>query len=710
MSLDSFIGSLTSRYRGFRTRRSKIKQPNLRAYGSLHQDLHGLGAGEHSYYGAFNSAHHFTLKNPVMIETMISNTNGESVLQTLKPYTEPRADKDSSDRYPPPSCDEGTRIQIRTKLLESLQNPNRRFNMTWLRGSAGTGKSAVAQTFAQECEARNYYGGGYFFSRPRGWNKYRTVIPSIAYQLALHCPAYKSALTSQLTNDPQLLDKSPPVQFKQLIIHPFLTIQASHRHRRDASLGPFLVVLDGLDECETKSAQCELIELIADAVRVHKDLPIVWLICSRPEEHLQYAFAEVVECGREELVIDADCVEDVKRFLRGGLAEIRAKNRSAVPSEWPSEYEFNIVERAVNGLFVFGSAVLKEIAESADPVRRLSSLLSFLKGLEGASTAGRLHALDSFYTRILEEVPETIFPTTWHILAVFIHMPWRHKLGSTQALCNFFRIDQVTFYAALRQLHSVISIPAPKDAGETPLEFYHTSFEDFLLDHQRSGKFYISRQKALVEVIKSILFWHEFDSVHFHATPGLVRFNDGHDSEHEPLPNLTWVSQRHKAVMSGEILDYAGDLFICFDLFEALDETMLEPDLLSFIHNMDFRYINLGCLPELFLGLFLPWVYQQDHSSGFLRTETCDDIDHCLLSYMKMVIEVPAQSVTLPNVYDSWSDQSRNVPFAEYFFIGRGSKSIIIWNQSRDDDIEFRALNCDREPTPELIAEFRRSW
>uniref|UniRef100_A0AAD5VFV3 Nephrocystin 3-like N-terminal domain-containing protein n=1 Tax=Leucocoprinus birnbaumii TaxID=56174 RepID=A0AAD5VFV3_9AGAR len=478
--------------------------------------------------GSFYKAKNVVINQATMIENAILSASGNLNLEALMPYTDPRAYVDSSARHPPPRCHPDTRKHILKKLTMAFNDPDRPFNMIWLRGPAGTGKSAVAQTFVKESQVLGRHSASYFFSRPRGWNKYITVIPSLVYQLAVNCPPYRNLVTNAIASDPQILDQSPPVQFERLIIHPFRTIQ-THNNSHDRILIPFLIALDGLDECESEEAQCELVDMIANAVRDHKDLPLFWLICSRMEEHLQNAFAEVVECGpvcgQETLAIDAECRDDVERLLRSEFAKIRSKYRSSVPRNWPSESEFGIVARAVSGLFIFGSTVMKDIGASAhtNPVQRLQVLISFLKNVEQTAATNPLEALDAFYAHILSDVPETVFPTTWRILAFFIYMPKDkyhiiEKPSSAQALANFLDLDQASFYTALRQLHSVISIPTPKDAFTTPLQFYHASFQDFLLDPQHSGKFFISKQKALVAVLKSILFWNESDSVRFHST------------------------------------------------------------------------------------------------------------------------------------------------------------------------------------------------
>lgn len=446
-----------------------------------------------------------------------------AVLEHLEPHTLPDASMDSSARHPPPKCHPGTRVRIVTTLESWVNNDNRLWSMIWLHGPAGTGKSAVAQTFAEYCAERGRLGASYFFSRLNNRNKAEPVIPTLAYQLAVCLPEYKSILTIQLVNDPHLLQKAPPVQFRKLIIEPLsiLQIQQCEQIRK-----PFVIILDGLDECEGEDAQREFIKMISEVVRLKKDFPLLWLICSRSEAHLKHTFSKIAECGREELVIDADCKDDVDRYLRDGFAAIQADYSEFTPSTWPFEGQLAEVLFAVSGLFIFGSTVLKYVSDPTygNPVSRLNSLISFLKDADGVGTHNPLETLDLLYSRILSDIPGDVFPTTWRILAHSIHIPklperdWtRERLTSAQALCSFLRIDQSAFYGALRKLYSVVEVPIPAEAGKVPLRFYHASFGDFLADVNRSGKYVVDEQRARIDIAKACLFWHELDATLFHA-------------------------------------------------------------------------------------------------------------------------------------------------------------------------------------------------
>ncbi|KAF9448008.1 hypothetical protein P691DRAFT_653590, partial [Macrolepiota fuliginosa MF-IS2] len=285
-------------------------------------------------------------------------------LEHLAPHTEPGAAMDSSARDPPPKCHPGTRLKIGAKLQTWLDNYDRPWNMIWLHGPAGTGKSAVAQTFAEHCYDRGRLGAAFFFSRPNERNKPKTVIPTLAYQLAVHCRGFNASLTDQLAGDPQLLTKAPRIQLRKLIIEPLLALQTQEHERIKE---PFMIILDGLDECEGEEPQLEFVSMISEAAQL-KNLPLLWLICSRPEAHLEYSFSMysfsmVAYCGREELLLDKESRDDADRYLRDELARIKNEYAYSMPKFWPSEDQFNQLSQFTSGLFIFASTGTKYIGD-----------------------------------------------------------------------------------------------------------------------------------------------------------------------------------------------------------------------------------------------------------------------------------------------------------------------------------------------------------
>jgi hypothetical protein len=152
---------------------------------------------------------------------------------------------DLSDRVPPPRCHEGTREKIQNILIQWLESQFRKWNIIWLYGPAGTGKSAIAQTFAEYCTSVDRLGAAFFFSRANGRNDPKTVVPTIAYQLGVACVEYKSIIAELIANDPLVLKKSPRAQFTDLIAGPFLRLK-KNGHR--VTWEPLVIILDGLDE------------------------------------------------------------------------------------------------------------------------------------------------------------------------------------------------------------------------------------------------------------------------------------------------------------------------------------------------------------------------------------------------------------------------------------------------------------------------------
>lgn len=344
---------------------------------------------------------------------------------------------DSSARHPPPQCHPKTRKSVRQRLRTWSSNDQRRWKMVWLHGPAGTGKSAVAQSFAKDCRARNCLGGAFFFSRLKGFDKPLCVTPTLAYQLAINIPGYKNTLTQILANDPAVLQMAMHIQFKKLIVEPFSMIKS---HYPSDSQRHYTIVLDGLDECEEEDAQCEIIEMINEAIRLRSDLLLVWLICSRPECHLKMTFSRAglrIHCGKEELLIDRETREDVDRYLRDGLQETYGRYRDVLSRSeaWPEQHIFLRISRPVSGLFILAFTALKYVGdpEVANPDAQLTCLLSFF---EGASHLGNNppFALDTFYTQILSAVPIRILSVTMLILYICIQCGANSKrcLRSTQ--------------------------------------------------------------------------------------------------------------------------------------------------------------------------------------------------------------------------------------------------------------------------------------
>jgi hypothetical protein len=400
---------------------------------------------------------------------------------------------------------------MRTDLTVWFDDPKRKTKGIWLEGPAGTGKTAVAQTFAEWCFEQGCLGAAFFFSRPNGRNKFETVIPTIAYQLAKQLPAYERHLVRIIVHDPTILETTPRTQFKKLIIEPFTL---SHYRSRPFTNKNLLVLLDGVDECHGVDGQRGLIEMVREILRLAIDLPLLWLVVSRPEPHFQYIFAQSdfpILCHHRKLLIDAQTREDVEKFLRDKFNDMQHKLCGSADESWPSPHQFMKLVRYADGSFLLATAMSNYIGHpDFSPNERLVDFLAFMDGAKRVTSINPLETLDLVYTRILLDVPTALMPTTRRILCHLLYKsnPVLHSL-TTQELANVSCLNRPDFYAAVRPLYSVLDLPAPADAAEYCVRMYHASFKDFLASPARSGRFFISEQEVQTEFSRSALFWYD---------------------------------------------------------------------------------------------------------------------------------------------------------------------------------------------------------
>ncbi|XP_006457922.1 hypothetical protein AGABI2DRAFT_215957 [Agaricus bisporus var. bisporus H97] len=568
------------------------------------------------------------------------------------------------------------------------------WKMLWVRGSAGTGKSAVAQSFADSCEEKEILGASYFFSRTAGRDKLETVVPTLVYELARSVPEYRYFIEHRLAKDRILLRNSPSVQFRKLIVEPFANLQ------RERPRKPIVVILDGLDECKGEDAQREILELITDAIRTNPDLPLRWLIFSRPEAHLKNAFSPMSECGREELIIDTECRENVERYVKDRLVKIKAAYNDMIPADWPPQDKLEELLDAVSGLFIFASTCLNYIGgpTEADPISQLDSLLSFLRRSQGVVSRNPLAALDLLYFRILQDIPPDVFETTRKILS---HMCYQtmfdrwHSLDSAQAVCNFLRLDQRAFYKAMRGLYSAMGIPEPEDAAKSQLRFYHASFQDFLLDPHRSGNFVIGKYKAQAIFLQSLIYWMDVNATHFHILDG---WNPHLHYKHDPLPGLTWESEDNRLRLSASITNLLSPTFHV----EMMDTQWdgVDDCLLSQLSNVDFRYWRHDD------PFYLAIVCRLDLSTSIVRVEPSSPTDYQLLKYFNLVIgNGVAKPARFPLKFRLPADEWHR----DFFFIGHGLKSVIAWTTKPIGPFvgAMHYLRSDQEPTEAQISKYR---
>ena len=159
----------------------------------------------------------------------------------------------------------------------------------WLCGPSQAGKSAIAQTIADRCYDANILIASFFFSRNNANCCDKSyLIPTIAYQLTVSIPEIRNRIWDVFRNDPLILLRSMEAQAKALIVRPLTEVALGDMD--DQSSPPRLVILDGLDECKGDEIQIYIINVLSTVVK-ELPMPLLFLITSRPEQHIVRAFS-----------------------------------------------------------------------------------------------------------------------------------------------------------------------------------------------------------------------------------------------------------------------------------------------------------------------------------------------------------------------------------------------------------------------------------
>ncbi|KAK7033725.1 hypothetical protein R3P38DRAFT_3498150 [Favolaschia claudopus] len=269
-------------------------------------------------------------------------------MQTLYGAAAEEAFHDSGESRHRPPCHKDTRKEYLDRL-DAWSCAIKDSKPLWMHGLAGTGKSAIAQSFCEQLRARSCLGGGFFLKRghPSCGNAQK-LFPTLAYQLATVCPQFKAALAPRVANDPALVGKSLSIQLQTLILEPYRDA-APHHH--------FVMVIDGLDECDGEDLQQEIMCCVMDAHSVG----LCFLVVSRPESHILTA---VPPMSFDQLGIRGS-FPDIRRYLVDEFERIRTTHEAMlkVIHPWPGYDLINTLVEKSSGHFIYAATIIRFIED-----------------------------------------------------------------------------------------------------------------------------------------------------------------------------------------------------------------------------------------------------------------------------------------------------------------------------------------------------------
>ncbi|KAJ3498326.1 hypothetical protein NMY22_g19612 [Coprinellus aureogranulatus] len=460
--------------------------------------VNNIGQAFNSIFGANNGMFSGSRPFPVTELTRLSVRHPGSVNQTVvqrprstarsrserRPTAIPRlfsvlepildASHNRNRKMSPPNsgCFPGTRSDVicditvwaKGSILNDLER------ILWVFGYAGCGKSAVAQTVAEQLEEGQRLGASFFFFRGAGpRSNFTKFAATIASQIAINIPGTAQYIDKALVTHPGILTPmaSSRSRFKQLVLLPIrAAFKASH------FTTTYIIVIDGLDECDDKQEVSDFITHLIDFLWANPTFPIRFIITSRVEDYIR---AKLHRSTRVRLLNLAERTsdEDIAAAFDVALQDAKGSRVFASNDEWPSATEKRALIKHIGGSFIFMTTIIRFLFDPSNsdgrtPIERLPLVLEMRPGFDGMYRAilERSQHLSNFRS-IVGTIALAREPLTISQLAAILRIPSTHRVVNV-----------------LVRLHAILQVP---DDDHTPVTLCHTSLHDFLCSKERSG-------------------------------------------------------------------------------------------------------------------------------------------------------------------------------------------------------------------------------
>jgi hypothetical protein len=357
----------------------------------------------------------------------------------------------------------------------------------WLNRPAGSGKLAVLQTVAELCDASRRLVVSFFFLRGAGdCSRITCLIPTLTYQLSISIPVTKPFIEHMLHADPLIVQQALHYQFQKLVIKPVLAVTDTN-----TTTTPMIVFVDALDECDDKDLMASFIEIVADAYRGNRQLPLRVFFTSRVEEHLR----KKLEAPAARSVIyhlslqDFDAADDIRKFFQHRFATIYQENcrlMRDVPWPWPSLQDLDSLVEKAAGSFIFAFTLINFVDDGTNlPHRKLPIAL--------VANAG----LDPLYAQVLSAAPHS--DVLRRIIGTILFL--KSELSIT-SLAHLLQLDTAEILQTLMGVQSILKIPGDDDQ---PVQLFHTSLRDFLTSKPCSADFFIDPSTCHLDILLGCL-------------------------------------------------------------------------------------------------------------------------------------------------------------------------------------------------------------
>ncbi|KZP31128.1 hypothetical protein FIBSPDRAFT_1037603 [Athelia psychrophila] len=452
---------------------------------------------------------------PASVTFMTGRTSGDSTVNNIagdvyeisNPPAAPHAldllnmlDPAVMDATFRPQCLDGTRRDVLHSLIHRLTAPSPDTTVLWLHGLAGSGKSTIATTIAEQLRDRAELGAFLFFDRssplqsgPNG------VIRTLAFQMALSNNILRDAICDAIERDPQVTTRPLNSQFNDLIMTPLRACSSK-------IMVPVVCVIDALDECGDAQSRRTLIRLLAE------HLPLLpqhfrFLITSRPEPDLRSTLGSHPRVKPFSLnATEWSSASDVLLFVQHEMNALYVHRRDddELPYGWPGSPIIQQLGGRAGDSFIWAATAIRYLYAADNMDEGLHQLLT-----------QNAFSLDDLYSTALRTASnwkptETSTQNFVRILGAIV--VGRIPL-TDDAIVEILGLEQAkSCRVVLRKLACLLHW-----SEGLPIRTLHASFADYLTDARRCGDqpWFVDRGKHHTDLAIGCL----------HAMQRLLRFN-----------------------------------------------------------------------------------------------------------------------------------------------------------------------------------------
>ncbi|KAK6352041.1 hypothetical protein TWF718_005190 [Orbilia javanica] len=402
-------------------------------------------------------------------------------------------------------CYRGTRECLRHEIKTWAEDPHEKC-IFWLKGAAGTGKSTIARTVAQDFDDNDQLGASFFFSRFEAErNNPLKFFTTIATHLSQKVPGLVPYIKDAIKKEPMIASKTLEKQFKSLILQPLNELQATSSSGTpgDETPQPLVLVFDALDECGDDEKIKEIVCLLAK-VQELKAVQMRIFLTSRPEFLICRSFNRISSMHKSKTLQDEPLTKtDISTFLRKELSTIKSDfdadwPNSQLPADWPGEESIQKLAEMATPLFVFATTVCLFIEDTIamNPQEQLDTILK--SGVPQGDPDSKLYQT---YRPVLKQIENRLSKTQIEKFG----QEFRKIIGSIiilmdplpiSPLAHLLGVSESEVTAKLMHLKSVLHVP---DDSTTPVRLLHLSFREVLISSYEISDnpwFRINEEKA----------------------------------------------------------------------------------------------------------------------------------------------------------------------------------------------------------------------